>query len=74
MSTVTIGKPVTVATGRAFTGTSQWGYVAKVTADGDVLVYDDVARHYTRCHSLTAAQIRYVLRIWERQNWENRGQ
>jgi hypothetical protein len=28
--------------------------------DGSVLVYDDVAGHFTKCHSLTPAQERYV--------------
>jgi hypothetical protein len=28
--------------------------------DGQVWVWDDVAGHYTTCHSLTAGQVRYV--------------
>ncbi len=47
-----------------------WGKSAKAYAervrqqDGTeriaVRVYDDVAGHYTTCHSLTPAQVRYV--------------
>jgi hypothetical protein len=33
---------------------------ATCDAGGTVRVYDDVADHYTTCHSLTAAQVRYV--------------
>lgn len=35
-------------------------YAARVDADGTVRIWDDVADHYTTCHSLTAAQIRYI--------------
>lgn len=40
-------------------------HLVLVEGDGDVLVWDDVAGHYTRCHSLTpsqAARIRRKLR------------
>ena len=38
-----------------------WGERHEAYADAaGVLVYDDCAGHYTRCHSLTAGQIRYV--------------
>ncbi len=32
-------------------------YRAQVDTDGTVRVWDSVAGHYTRCHSLTATQI-----------------
>ena len=35
-------------------------YAALVESDGSVLVHDDVAGHYTRCHSLTEEQQRYI--------------
>lgn len=54
---------ITIRTGRAFScdapGT---GYHARVEADGTVAVYDRVAGHWTTCHALTDAQIRYVRR------------
>jgi hypothetical protein len=39
-----------------------WGgsYPAIAHQDGSVLVWDDVAGHFTKCHSLTPAQERYV--------------
>jgi hypothetical protein len=39
-----------------------WGgsYPAIAHHDGSVLVWDDVAGHFTKCHSLTPAQERYV--------------
>jgi len=52
-----------VASGRAFTGTSQWGYRASVDAAGTVRVYDDIAGHYTTCHALTSRQEAHVRRI-----------
>ncbi len=55
-------KHLTVRTGRAFGGDSSTGYRARVEANGTVAVYDSVAGHYTTCHALTAAQIRYVRR------------
>lgn len=59
---------VTVASGRAFSGSSQWGYRAKVDADGTVRVYDDVAGHYTTVHSLTPRQIARVRKLAEEQS------
>jgi hypothetical protein len=54
---------VRARTGRAFScdGPNS-GYRARIHADGTVEVYDSLAGHYTTCHSLTAAQIRYVRR------------
>lgn len=46
--------PVTVR--NAFAGETGT-YRAQVDTDGTVRVWDSVAGHYTRCHSLTAAQI-----------------
>ena len=51
---------ITVATGRAFSGSSQWGYRARVEPDGTVWVWDDVSDTWTICHALTPAQLRYV--------------
>lgn len=50
-------KYITVTTGRGINGAV--GYRAEVHPDGDVLVWDDIAGHYTRCHSLTPAQQAY---------------
>ena len=35
---------------------------AYATETGKVRVWDDVAGHYTVCHDLTPAQVRYVVR------------
>jgi hypothetical protein len=53
---------VAVLFGHPFTGSPQWGYVARVTDDGAVYVWDDMAGHWTTCHSLTPRQIAYVKR------------
>ena len=54
---------LTVRTGRAFSDDApSTGYRARVEADGSVSVYDRIAGHYTTCHALSAAQIRYVRR------------
>ena len=53
---------ITIRTGRAFSGDASTGYRARVEADGTVAVYDHIAGHYTTCHALTAAQIRYIRR------------
>lgn len=55
-------REATVATGRAFSGSSQWGYRARVDPDGTVRVWDSVAGHWTLCHALTPRQIAYVRR------------
>ena len=48
-------------TGRPFgPGNAQWGYRAKVY-QGEVMVYDNVARAFTTAHALTAGQVRWVL-------------
>lgn len=53
---------VTIRSGRAFSGSAQWGYRAWV--DGaDVRVWDDVAGYWTLCHSLSPRQIAYVRRV-----------
>lgn len=60
---ITAIRTITVASGRPFASGAQWGYRAHVEADGSVRVYDDVARHYTACHSLSPAQLAYVRRM-----------
>jgi hypothetical protein len=57
---------IIVRSGRAFTGSSQWGYRATVDMDGTVRVYDSIAGHYTTCHALTTRQLAYVRRMWAR--------
>jgi hypothetical protein len=52
-------KTPTTKVRNAFTG-FRGTYVAKLGLDGRVWVYDSVAGHYTTCHALTDAQIRYV--------------
>ena len=56
-------RSITVASGRAFRASSQWGYTAQIDQDGYVTIYDDVAGHYTTCHALTARQIAYIRRV-----------
>ena len=34
-----------------------------VEQDGSVLVWDSVAKHYTRCHSLGASAVRRIRRM-----------
>lgn len=53
---------VTVRSGRAFADDPQWGYRATVDRDGDVLVLDEVAGHFTNCHSLSKRQRNYIRR------------
>jgi hypothetical protein len=61
MTTVT--KTITVR--NAFS-TESGTYRAIVDADGTVRVWDDVAGHYTRCHALTAGQVRSARARWAR--------
>ena len=52
--------------GKAFASEGPGTYRVLVTSDGDVLVWDSLAGHFTRCHSLSAvAQAR--LRAQENQ-------
>lgn len=44
-------------TGRVFQASNQLGYTARVYVGGPIRVWDDVAGHWTTCHSLTDAQI-----------------
>lgn len=37
-----------------------------VEPDGSVLVWDDVAAHYTRCHSLSSAAARRIANLADR--------
>ena len=53
-----------VQTKRAIKAFSYGAKVDRFAIDGDdVLVFDAVAGHYTRCHSLTTAQIKRIKRI-----------
>jgi len=61
MTTVT--KTITVR--NAFS-TERGTYRAIVDADGNVLVWDSVGGHYTRCHALTAGQVRSARARWAR--------
>lgn len=58
--TTTADRLLIVRSGRAFAHAAQWGYRAIVDAQGIVRVYDDIAGHYTTCHSLTEAQQAYI--------------
>ena len=53
---------VIVRSGRAFTGSAQWGYRALVSDGVHVRVWDDIAGAWTHVHALTSAQLRYVRR------------
>jgi hypothetical protein len=48
---------------RPFTGARLAEYQLCVESDGSVLAYDTVAEHYTRCHSLTARDIRKAQKL-----------
>ena len=48
---------------RAFAGRGVETIRCRLDADGSVLVWDDLARHYTRCHSLTASAHRRIRRL-----------
>ena len=53
--------------GKAFSSEGPGTYRVLVTSDGDVLVWDSIAGHYTRCHALTpSAQAR--LRVKARRS------
>jgi len=57
-------KPTTITTrARAFVGRPIEPVRCRVDADGAVLVWDSVARHYTRCHSLSASAQRRIRRL-----------
>ena len=57
-------KPTTITTrARAFAGRPIEPVRCRVDSDGDVLVWDRVAKHYTRCHSLTASAQRRIRRL-----------
>ena len=44
-------------------GKAHWVRLCAVDADGTVIAMDDVAGHYTTCHSLTEQQIAEARRI-----------
>lgn len=57
-------KPTTITTRvRAFAGRPIEPVRCRVDQDGDVLVWDRVARHYTRCHSLGQSAQRRIRRL-----------
>ena len=57
-------KPTTITTrARAFSGRSIEECRCRLDADGSVLVWDDLARHYTRCHSLSESAQRRIRRL-----------
>jgi hypothetical protein len=57
-------KPTTITTrARAFAGRPIEEVRCRIDSDGDVLVWDRVAKHYTRCHSLTASAQRRIRRL-----------
>ena len=53
---------------KAFTNHGIGTYRILVEADGDILVYDSIAGHFTRCHALTPAQIKRLRKLagWSR--------
>jgi hypothetical protein len=57
-------KPTTITTrARAFAGRPIEECRCRVDADGAVLVWDSVAGHYTRVHSLSESAIRRIRRL-----------
>ena len=57
-------KPTTITTrARAFAGRGVEEVRCRLDADGSVLVWDDLARHYTRCHSLGQSAQRRIRRL-----------
>lgn len=57
-------KPTTITTrARAFSGRPIETIRCRVDYDGDVLIWDSVAKHYTRCHSLSASASRRIRRL-----------
>ena len=48
---------------RAFAGRGVETIRCRLDADGSVLVWDDLARHYTRCHSLGKSAHRRIRRL-----------
>lgn len=53
---------------KAFTGFGIETVKVRVDGTGDVLVWDDIAKHFTRCHSLSkSAQLR-IKKLWNAHN------
>lgn len=52
MHTITHDTDITMRC-RPFTGAAFAPHRVRVCVDGSVLVWDDVAQHFTRCHVLT---------------------
>ena len=55
MMTTTTQTSEARVTCKPFTAFARGAYRVRVLADGTVQVWDSVAGHYTRCHSLSAA-------------------
>lgn len=49
--------------GYEINGQWRWILECSVDPDGTVCVRDEIANHYTRCHSLTESQIAEVRRL-----------
>lgn len=57
-------KPTTITTrARAFAGRPIEEVRCRIDSDGDVLVWDSIAKHYTRCHSLSESAQRRIRRL-----------
>jgi hypothetical protein len=57
-------KPTTITTrARAFAGRPIESVRCRIDPDGAVLVWDSVAGHYTRVHSLSESAIRRIRRL-----------
>ena len=57
-------KPTTITTrARAFAGRPIEEVRCRLEPDGTVLVWDSVAKHYTRCHSLSESAQRRIRRL-----------
>ncbi len=62
--TITIDRPIT-ARAKAFSHEGVKAHRFTVAADGAVRVWDDVAGHYTSCHSLSRTAQRRIRKLAE---------
>jgi len=51
------------ARAKAFTGKGIREYTFGVEDNGSVLVYDDIAKHFTSCHALSKSAIARIRKI-----------
>ena len=51
------------ARARAFAGQGVRRHRMTVDGDGTIRVYDPIAEHYTRCHSLSASAVKRIRRL-----------